>query len=102
MAKKRPPRRRSAHLITRSELAPVGIAGAKSAVKPDAPLWLLTAVIRRRGREKRRRRRKARASLYGFRLTDSRQRDSFPESKQLSFVAMNREGANHDDDSRAF
>jgi hypothetical protein len=52
MAKKRPPRRRSAHLITRSELAPVGIAGAKSAVKPDAPLWLLTAVIRRRGREK--------------------------------------------------
>ena len=39
---------------------------------------------------------------YYFRLTDSRQRDSFPELKQLSFVAMNCEGANHDDDSRAF
>jgi hypothetical protein len=52
MAKKRLPRRRSAHLITRSELAAVGIAGARSAIKPDAPLWLLTAVIRRRGREK--------------------------------------------------
>ena len=41
-------------------------------------------------------------SLDDFRLTDSRQRDSFPESKQLSFVAINREGANYDDDSRAF
>ena len=40
--------------------------------------------------------------LYDFRLSDSRQRDSFPESKQLRFVAMNREGANYDDDSRAF
>ena len=39
---------------------------------------------------------------YDFRLSDSRQRDSFPESKQLRFVAMNREGANYDDDSRAF
>ena len=48
-------------------------------------------------------RREVRGRLsYDFRLTDSRQRDSFPESKQLSFVAMNREGANHDDDSRAF